>query len=532
MRRSRRGFPLRPQLLSLVVLASLPAVSAAAYSAWLAREAGRTAAVQGLAEYARSAATVVRIALEQGHDLLRAMAEVEAARLAAPESCGDLLSSALRLLPRHDHLAVLDYAGRVTCAAHRSGDPPDPARPAVKTTVVTKRPGERPGSVSASLATEELRSIAGDIRLPPTAALALQERDGALVVLYPDHPATELRFPPAQLLAARVAVGGTGIAVSGRDGAEQILGAAAIAGTSWSALVAAGSSELFGPAQTRFLQDIARLTLAWAAGVLFFALVLQLAIGRRLRRLTTALVRMTGGDFDVRFPVPRFRSEWQLANALIRFIGHRVRTREARMRSGLMRQGALLREIHNRASVNLQLIANLLNLSDASRTTFDAQSRVQALAAVHSRAAIGGDPSRVELRGLLGHLAGQLLELHNADDRVAVELDVPTAWATIASAVPLALILTEAVTNAVRHAFPHGRHGTVWIMLDQREHDMTLRIVDDGVGLGGNQIQADRTGRGIRLMEALAQQLGATLELSSHAGVEVALTFARGRLQV
>jgi len=79
----------------------------------------------------------------------------------------------------------------------------------------------------------------------------------------------------------------------------------------------------------------------------------------------------------------------------------------------------------------------------------------------------------------------------------------------------MGLIVNELVTNALKHAFPDNRRGTVRVRLTQETADRLLLVVeDDGVGMGNH---APASGMGRNLIHALAAQLGGQLECRSDA---------------
>lgn len=88
-------------------------------------------------------------------------------------------------------------------------------------------------------------------------------------------------------------------------------------------------------------------------------------------------------------------------------------------------------------------------------------------------------------------------------------------------------IVSEAVSNALAHAFPGGRDGDIWVRLVETDGRLTLAIRDNGVGmpdLGGDD---PHTGHG--LIRALARQLGGYARLGSanFGGAEVSVVFPR-----
>jgi two-component sensor histidine kinase len=107
--------------------------------------------------------------------------------------------------------------------------------------------------------------------------------------------------------------------------------------------------------------------------------------------------------------------------------------------------------------------------------------------------------------------------------RVTVRCSTVSMVVPVEQAIGLVLIAVEAVTNAIKHAFPDGRQGTVDVVLDKAGEAATLAIHDDGRGLPTGPA---RTGRaGLQLIEALAWQIGGTLELRGEAGTRVTVVF-------
>jgi two-component sensor histidine kinase len=76
----------------------------------------------------------------------------------------------------------------------------------------------------------------------------------------------------------------------------------------------------------------------------------------------------------------------------------------------------------------------------------------------------------------------------------------------------LGLIVNEVVTNAIKHAFPGGRSGTIRVTLTGAHGNVSLRIEDDGIGLRPPASRAG-TGLGMRLIGALARQIGGAVAI-------------------
>lgn len=214
----------------------------------------------------------------------------------------------------------------------------------------------------------------------------------------------------------------------------------------------------------------------------------------------------------------------------------RLDRHEARLQRAAKQQDLLIKEIHHRVKNNLQIVASLLNLQanriklpEAREEFHLVRDRVRSLATLHRHLYPEGGLSTLDVRAFLEELASQIFTANNRVNRgrISLSLDVQDVPITPDQAVPLSLIVTEVVTNALRYAFPSERSGSVYISLHRHSETATLVVRDDGIGLS-NTTQEDkekREGIGLQLVRGFARQLGATLDISSDDGTEYRLTF-------
>ncbi|MBP0446079.1 sensor histidine kinase [Roseomonas sp. SSH11] len=192
--------------------------------------------------------------------------------------------------------------------------------------------------------------------------------------------------------------------------------------------------------------------------------------------------------------------------------------REGDLRAALEQRDALMAEIHHRVKNNLQIVSSLLNLQAgrigdpaAAEEFLAARNRVRALATLHRHLYMQHSFEAVSLVPFLTELTNQQFASHNEapGERLALRLDVADIAISTDQAVSLSLLVTEAVGNAVEHAFPDDMRGTVWLTLSADEAEVTLVVRDDGIGLPDRK---DRPrGLGLQLMEGFAKQLGGQL---------------------
>lgn len=187
---------------------------------------------------------------------------------------------------------------------------------------------------------------------------------------------------------------------------------------------------------------------------------------------------------------------------------------EAQAKRALEQKTALLHEIDHRVKNNLQLISSLLLLQSrraedeatraALRRTLE---RVTAIATVHRRLFQGEAIDRFDFSEFVRDLVG---DLTGAADRpeLDVRLDLEPVEVGASQAAPLALILSELVTNALRHARPEGGPAHLHVGLERGDRSFEMVVEDDGVGR-----REAASGFGLTIAGLLAQQLRANLQI-------------------
>ena len=198
------------------------------------------------------------------------------------------------------------------------------------------------------------------------------------------------------------------------------------------------------------------------------------------------------------------------------------RAAEARARdlqAALDRQTALLHELDHRVKNNLQLISSLALMQarhaqdPAVRAAlYRMQDRLAAMGVAHRRLFQSEDLGRFDLSDFVRDLAAELSGSVGRPD-VAVTCDLVPAPVVSDKAAPLALLINELMTNALRHAFSEGRGGNVFVKILNDAGDLRIEIADDGVGQssegadgGGPELQF-----GLTIVELLARQLQARI---------------------
>ena len=177
----------------------------------------------------------------------------------------------------------------------------------------------------------------------------------------------------------------------------------------------------------------------------------------------------------------------------------------------LLSKDATIREIHHRVKNNLQTISSLLRLQgrrlnseEAKAAVAESVRRIRTIALVHETLSRepGDDVAFLEIVRPLLRLAEEGLQSPDRPVRFTVQGDGGRLPSTVAT--PLSVVLTELLQNAVDHGFPEGSSGgDVVVVLDNTEHVLNIRVVNDGRPLDPSFELNSATGLGLSIVRTL-----------------------------
>lgn len=211
------------------------------------------------------------------------------------------------------------------------------------------------------------------------------------------------------------------------------------------------------------------------------------------------------------------------------------RLHEERQRAGALvdAREAMFKELQHRVANNMQFISGLLSMQrrrvqdrDAADVLEQAEARLRAMARIHRRLY---DPANADraFGPLVEDLCHELLAATGAKN-IVCRVDIPDVRLPLDRVVALSMIVTEAMTNAVKHAFPGDAPGTIRISLESiSDQAMAFIVADDGAGMPEDFNLAASTSLGMRIVQALAQQLGGEISYGrAPRGSELRLNFS------
>ncbi|MBL0403639.1 PAS domain S-box protein [Microvirga aerilata] len=254
----------------------------------------------------------------------------------------------------------------------------------------------------------------------------------------------------------------------------------------------------------------------------FWDITRRVRAERRTRRLNEVL------ESRVKERTQELQTELDRRRALEGVLTESVREKDKL----LGQRSVLLHEVNHRAKNSITMAISMLRLQMArqgdpgvSEALENAIQRLDHLARIHELLyrQDSNDVQSVDMAGYLTELCLNFGHLRNPEDhRIELVSDADDITLDVDRAINVALIAGEAITNALKHAFPDKRRGAVRVGLHQEGDDVLLSIEDNGVGLPTTRRQGSM---GIRLIEGMARSLNGTLTIEGDRGTRIAVRF-------
>ena len=194
----------------------------------------------------------------------------------------------------------------------------------------------------------------------------------------------------------------------------------------------------------------------------------------------------------------------------------------------------LVKEIHHRVKNNLQIVMSLLNSQSAYTDSeaalaaiHESQHRVHAMSLIHQKLYTTENISTIDMSVYIREMVSYLRDSFDTGQRIHFDLNIEPTEMDVSQAVPIGLILNEAITNSLKYAFPGGRAGLIFISLSHTDAThRVLMVSDDGIGISP-QLGSKKGSLGMSLMNGLSEDLEGSFSIESVNGTTVKISFGQ-----
>jgi len=231
---------------------------------------------------------------------------------------------------------------------------------------------------------------------------------------------------------------------------------------------------------------------------------------------------------------PYYNDKGIITHAVV--ITHNITNRmetENQIKASLLEKETLLKEIHHRVKNNLQVISSLLNLqsgfiSDEKSVEIfrEIRNRIMSMALVHEKLYQSDNLTQIDFSGYIDDIGRKLFQAYEiTPNTVTLKTSVDKVDLSIDKAIPFGMIISELLSNCLKHAFPEGRRGEIEITLRREKNNLILfTLKDNGIGFPTDRDFRNTETFGLQLMNSLVDQLQGTVKIERDGGTTFKIT--------
>lgn len=206
---------------------------------------------------------------------------------------------------------------------------------------------------------------------------------------------------------------------------------------------------------------------------------------------------------------------------------------ERQLKTSLNEKETLLQEVHHRVKNNLALVVSFLWLQREKLDDHDLKDmlaenimRVKSIALIHEILYNSELLSEIEVETYFGELIDAIQDTIDSVIDVSIKLECDGITLNVNQAVPCALILSELVSNSLKHAFTNQDEGTIVITVNEVENKIHASVSDNGKGIPEDFGEEDYS-MGYNIIHSLISQLDAEVNVKSSEGMTVSFSFPK-----
>jgi len=191
----------------------------------------------------------------------------------------------------------------------------------------------------------------------------------------------------------------------------------------------------------------------------------------------------------------------------------------------------LVKEVHHRVKNNLHSVICLLEAqtahleNDALKAIEESQHRIYTMSLIHQKLYQSEDIQTIDMAVYIPELTEYLSDSFDVSNRILFKIRTQSINLPASKAIPLGLILNEALTNSIKYAFPDDRMGEISISLTGQNGQYKMILSDNGIGIVKEEKTKKQDSMGLRLIRGLTKEIGGKILMKNNPGFKITILF-------
>tara|TARA_R110002126_G_scaffold97803_1_gene227560 strand:+ start:20661 stop:22580 length:1920 start_codon:yes stop_codon:yes gene_type:complete len=210
---------------------------------------------------------------------------------------------------------------------------------------------------------------------------------------------------------------------------------------------------------------------------------------------------------------------------------HQLTKKNNLVKIALKEKELLIKEMHHRVKNNFQLITSLLELQTQEiedQNVIDllekGKSRIKSMSLIHQKL-YRNESGLIKFDEFINLLVKELAVLYKYDENLKLDINVKEVYFDVDTAIPLALILNELITNSFKYAIKNNNNNLYISLSKISQENYELIVKDNGLGLKEEFNLQDTETSGLKLVERLVRQLQGGLKITNESGAKFQILF-------
>ncbi|MBD3414119.1 MAG: response regulator [Candidatus Aminicenantes bacterium] len=200
---------------------------------------------------------------------------------------------------------------------------------------------------------------------------------------------------------------------------------------------------------------------------------------------------------------------------------------ESQMKTKIKEKENLIQDFQDHLKNNLSLVYKLLSMQLDTTQPKQFVSKAQEYFQHFEPSSAHKQFSKINMSKYIKTIIKRLFASYKTDEnQITPQVHIRNIFADAKTATLCGLMVSELVSNSIKHAFPSQKRGMISVsFLQENENQYRLKVKDNGIGLPEHIDFKEPASRGLEIIQDITSQLNGTIQIHREHGTEVTVSF-------